>query len=294
MSDNVKVLTDSGNYTVVRNAVINDKTISWKAKGLLIFMLSQSAEWDFSINGLVACSKDGKTAVISALQELRDAGYVKIEQTKDGQGRFSGYQYTVADQPTLLSENHDEPDTKSECPKSVCSKSAYGKQVRITNNNYNKYQQEQILTGTNIMASVKPDEREKSLPSKNWIRASIASFAVGNQELYDALEGWVEVRQKMRNVPFTERALNIALRKLYGLTNGNQDEMVELVNRAIESGWRTFYKPAQKHTKTRNGESIATIDSVTAMFERMNAEEEENGIDENTASIGDNDDSLWG
>ena len=49
-------------YTIMSNHHLRDKNLSLKAKGLLSFMLSLPENWDYSINGLVAVSKEGKKA----------------------------------------------------------------------------------------------------------------------------------------------------------------------------------------------------------------------------------------
>lgn len=46
------------NYTVMSNYHLRDKNLSYKAKGLLSFMLSLPDNWDYSLNGLVAVSKE--------------------------------------------------------------------------------------------------------------------------------------------------------------------------------------------------------------------------------------------
>lgn len=52
------------NYTVMSNYHLQDRNLSFKAKGLLSFMLSLSADWDYSLAGLVSVSKEN---VISSL-----------------------------------------------------------------------------------------------------------------------------------------------------------------------------------------------------------------------------------
>ena len=39
------------NYTVMSNYHLRDKNLSYKAKGLLSFMLSLPEEWDYSMKG---------------------------------------------------------------------------------------------------------------------------------------------------------------------------------------------------------------------------------------------------
>lgn len=89
------------NYTVMSNTHLRDKSLSMKAKGLLSVMLSLPDNWDYSIAGLVAISKENETAVKSALSELKDNNYVVVTKenpTKSNGGRIK-YTYEVYEEP---------------------------------------------------------------------------------------------------------------------------------------------------------------------------------------------------
>ena len=58
-------------YTVMSNYHLQDRNLSIKAKGLLSLMLSLPKDWDYSINGLVTLSKDGRSSVRNTLDETR-------------------------------------------------------------------------------------------------------------------------------------------------------------------------------------------------------------------------------
>ena len=51
------------NYTVMANYHLRDKELSFKAKGLLSYMLSLPEDWDYSLNGLASVSKEGIKAI---------------------------------------------------------------------------------------------------------------------------------------------------------------------------------------------------------------------------------------
>lgn len=83
------------------NTHLRDKNLSLKAKGLLSVMLSLPDNWDYSIAGLVAISKENETAVKSALNELKDNNYVVVTKenpTKSNGGRIK-YTYEVYEEP---------------------------------------------------------------------------------------------------------------------------------------------------------------------------------------------------
>lgn len=89
------------NYTVMSNYHLKDKRLSFKAKGLLSYMLSLPDDWDFSLNGLSSASKDNITAVRSTIKELQAFKYIDIKKLMPNEtesGRIE-YEYTVYEQP---------------------------------------------------------------------------------------------------------------------------------------------------------------------------------------------------
>lgn len=95
------------NYTVMSNYHLKDKRLSFKAKGLLSYMLSLPDDCDFSLKGLCSASQDNLTAIRSALRELEAFNYVYIKKFMPNEtksGRIE-YQYTVLEEPS--SEKQD-------------------------------------------------------------------------------------------------------------------------------------------------------------------------------------------
>lgn len=89
------------NYTVMSNYHFKEKDMSLKAKGLLSLMLSLPDKWDYSIAGLVAICKENETAIKSALKELQQFGYVKVDKImpdKTESGRIE-YVYNIYEKP---------------------------------------------------------------------------------------------------------------------------------------------------------------------------------------------------
>ena len=89
------------NYTVMSNYHFKEKEMTLKAKGLLSLMLSLPDNWNYSIAGLVAICKENETAIKSALKELQNFGYVRIDKimpNKTESGRIE-YIYTVFENP---------------------------------------------------------------------------------------------------------------------------------------------------------------------------------------------------
>lgn len=97
------------NYTVMSNYHLKDRNMSLKAKGLLSVMLSLPDDWDYSLSGLIAICKENETAVKSALKELKDFGYIRIDKLMPNEtesGRIE-YVYNVFEQPqNIIKQEH--------------------------------------------------------------------------------------------------------------------------------------------------------------------------------------------
>ena len=72
------------NFTTVHNNLILDESISWKAKGILLYMLSRPDDWKFNIKEISKNAKDGTDSVKYGLQELVKAGYISRKRNSDG------------------------------------------------------------------------------------------------------------------------------------------------------------------------------------------------------------------
>jgi hypothetical protein len=86
-------------YAQIANELLEDPSLSLKAKGLLAYLLSRSDDWEVYQQQLQKVGPDGRTSIRSALEELREAGYLDRIQWRAGDGRFSNYEYIVYEEP---------------------------------------------------------------------------------------------------------------------------------------------------------------------------------------------------
>jgi hypothetical protein len=67
-------------YTTIPNDLLQDKTLSWQARGLLVYLLSLPGDWVINKTYLHRGSEqNGRDATITAFEELVTAGYIKKE-----------------------------------------------------------------------------------------------------------------------------------------------------------------------------------------------------------------------
>lgn len=99
----------TNDYTVMSNSHFREYKMSLKAKGLLSEMLSLPNDWDYTIAGLVKINKDNETSVKSALEELKDFGYLIVTKKMPNEtesGRIE-YIYDIYEKPKQEGEKQD-------------------------------------------------------------------------------------------------------------------------------------------------------------------------------------------
>lgn len=69
---------------LIRTEALNDGTLSFKARGILAYLLAQKANHAATVEQLARHGTDGKRAIESGLRELEDAGYLIRSSTLDG------------------------------------------------------------------------------------------------------------------------------------------------------------------------------------------------------------------
>lgn len=86
-------------WTSLPNSAFEDKRLSWKARGILVFILSKPDDWQIRRDHLIASSdKDGRDSVRSAMKELERIGYACLVSERDPDtGKMIGCGWDVAD-----------------------------------------------------------------------------------------------------------------------------------------------------------------------------------------------------
>ncbi len=105
------------NFVTVDNSFIRNPEISFKAKGLYIYMASMYEGWNFTIKSISSQSKEGVNSIESSIKELKEFGHIIYEKHSNGSGT-----YHLIDNPA-----------KTGKPSSGKAKS--GKSTRIKKNN---------------------------------------------------------------------------------------------------------------------------------------------------------------
>lgn len=98
-------------FSIIDNQLIEDKRLTWGARGLLEYMLSKPDDWKFYMSELITHSdNDGRDKTYGYLKELKKYGYVIRKQNRNSKGKFAAQDLIVTDIP-VISPHTDFPDT---------------------------------------------------------------------------------------------------------------------------------------------------------------------------------------
>ncbi|PGE40400.1 DNA-binding protein, partial [Bacillus thuringiensis] len=91
----------------IHNTPLRDENLSWRAKGLLAYMLSLPDDWTFHATELSQHAKDSEKTTTSTLKELKKAGYLKRYPIQNSEtGKISHWETIVYELPTIDTKNH--------------------------------------------------------------------------------------------------------------------------------------------------------------------------------------------
>jgi hypothetical protein len=89
---------DTG-FVQIKNEMFGDQRLSFKAKGILGYLLSKPDGWKVINKDLQNHAKDGRESIDSGLKELKDMGYLVFHRTKKPDGTWGTPIYRYSDRP---------------------------------------------------------------------------------------------------------------------------------------------------------------------------------------------------
>jgi hypothetical protein len=89
----------ASNFTIVSNDFARDGRLSFKARGVGLYILTHAEAFVLSVASIARANACGESLVKAALKELEDAGYLLRERQRDGAGRLAEMDYLMSDAP---------------------------------------------------------------------------------------------------------------------------------------------------------------------------------------------------
>lgn len=75
-------------FTVISRDAVNDDRLSFRARGVLAWLLDKPDDWSCNSEQIASAGREGRDAVRVALRELQAAGYLRHEKVQGETGRW--------------------------------------------------------------------------------------------------------------------------------------------------------------------------------------------------------------
>lgn len=155
----------AADFFSIQNATARDERLSLAARGLLVFILSMSDDWQFSVNGLAKQLGVGRNKIIALIKELQTAGYISIEKETRQGGKFSGAAWTIRETPENRSPENQTTENgtavETVVPKTVVPLTGVRKTGLLRNTNIKK---DQYIERPKNSTTPRARTREKFIP----------------------------------------------------------------------------------------------------------------------------------
>lgn len=158
LNEVIRVRKRPSNFVMMDKTFLEDERLSFKAKGILAYLLSKPDDWKVIVGNLVNSSKDGKASVYAGLKELKECGYYEKVPIRNEQGtRIIRWESTVYEVPVSLLTDFQEVENQDIENQFI--------ENRERNNNYNTNKLN--ITNNHVTSSQSKADRCGSEKDKN-------------------------------------------------------------------------------------------------------------------------------
>lgn len=113
LNEVIRVKKQPSNFVLLDKTFLEDDRLSFKAKGILAYLLSKPDDWKVIVGNLVNYSADGKASVYAGLKELKEYGYYEKIPVRNEQGtRIVRWESVVYEVPKSLFTDFQEVEDK--------------------------------------------------------------------------------------------------------------------------------------------------------------------------------------
>ncbi|MGB4311292.1 MAG: helix-turn-helix domain-containing protein [Natronincolaceae bacterium] len=96
---NARIKHVGSKFTIVPNQIMDDPTISFRAKGVYAYLRSKPDNWEYRVQNITRAGKEGRDAIQTAIKELESAGYIERVANQVEGGKYNGWIWYVYETP---------------------------------------------------------------------------------------------------------------------------------------------------------------------------------------------------
>lgn len=217
----------SGFFVGLTNETARNLELSDGAFRLLVFMLSMTDDWNFSVKGLAFQTGWPERKIMRLVAELKKAGHIVQKLQLDEHGKFLPSVWEVYEEPNTairVSRNTSPTQSVNDATREPrnASPTQYVKSVVIRKP---IYKENQIYKENH--KEKKEDEFEKLLEPLS-------------PDLKEAFREYIKMRKTIK-APMTAKALDLAIKKADKLSGGDPEKAKAIIEQSIMNSWKGLF-----------------------------------------------------
>lgn len=271
----IRIAKTASNYYMAHKYYVEDTRLSFKAKGIMSYLLSKPDDWTIYQAEVAKASKDGKASVRSAFNELLELGYLTREVARKENGDFNGYTYTLYEIPV----NEIGEVRKMEYAKMVDAEMGNAKMVDAKSHTTNNYLTNNYLTNNNTTNNNSSSSYTNNISNTNI--TSINNKQTNNkqqqQQQLNVFDFYQENGFGMLT-PNTVQKLNAWITDF----NDNEEIIIEALKEADENNVRkwAYVNSILKSWYSKNVKTLNDINALRNERQATNYKQDKNLNDE--------------
>ncbi|KAA9322968.1 conserved phage C-terminal domain-containing protein [Lactobacillus jensenii] len=147
-------------FTTIPNAIAQNDELSWKARGIFLYLASMPSNWQFYEVEVAKHASDGRDALRAGLKELEEKGYLKRYRKRNDKGQVVDSEWILSDVPMF-----DKP---------MLNKPMLEKPTQVNRTLQNKYLTKKDNTKERyIYSPAEPDNSTKKIDKSKQVKAIV-------------------------------------------------------------------------------------------------------------------------
>ena len=96
-------------FTTIPNSIAQNDQLSWKARGIFLYLASKPSDWQFYEIEVARHAPDGRASLRAGLKELEDKGYLKRYRKRNDKGQVIASDWIITDEPMFNNPMSEKP-----------------------------------------------------------------------------------------------------------------------------------------------------------------------------------------
>lgn len=286
----IKVNKKRNPYAQIDRSCLEDDRLSWKATGILAYLLSKPNQWTVRIKDIEKHGKDGEKAIRAGLKELINAGYAELKTIQNTDGKLAGKTYIIHEIPlkqtettkkavseekkntdmTILGVSQNRKVLKSEFPK----KAIYSNKDSLiikTNSNIEREGEEKIKNQTTPPPTVSNSFQEEKLGKTS---SEIPTSPLGKERLQRKKVATKKESTAGVHLSLSKRT-KLSFEELFNTTHGLNNFTSLLSDLKDKVDVHYYYEKISLHATSKSLQK--TIKEWKAYIQKWIFEDKENG-----------------